>query len=320
MPTLLITADRRNAAFGHRAEALRKYAPDPWEVDTVYYDHTRLEEICFDRYDAVFVLPEPIIPRIRQHFRLRDVRAPLIASHNSGLGRRREMLLDCLLSADWTIINNYPAWAEAKATMIPERFTASHVPNGVDTSFWRELVPWSERPNRWLWVATKEKTEEEFVYPAEDGKPEWRADVKGWSDIGDPICEILNNMGAETDFKILDQSNLMTPDEMLQWYNSGRYFVVTSHAEGTPNTMLEAAACGCAILATPTGNAPELIDSGVNGLVYPATLLWLVRGVKQALAEGDAWAEKMKPRIAEWSWEKRAPEFFRVFERVISRV
>ena len=46
--------------------------------------------------------------------------------------------------------------------------------------------------------------------------------------------------------------------EMLDFYNDIGTLVCFSESEGTPNPILEAAACGRAVLSTKVGNFPVL--------------------------------------------------------------
>jgi glycosyltransferase involved in cell wall biosynthesis len=47
------------------------------------------------------------------------------------------------------------------------------------------------------------------------------------------------------------------------------FLVHTAEHEGCPNAIMEAMACGRAVVATDAGDAPHLIDDGKTGFVVP---------------------------------------------------
>jgi glycosyltransferase involved in cell wall biosynthesis len=60
---------------------------------------------------------------------------------------------------------------------------------------------------------------------------------------------------------------LPTTSDVAPAMRSIDIFVHPSLTEGMPNAVMEAMACGCAVVATSVGGTPELIEHGVNGLL-----------------------------------------------------
>lgn len=59
------------------------------------------------------------------------------------------------------------------------------------------------------------------------------------------------------------------PEVLSQW-RMAAVATLTSHSEGMPVSLMEAAACGVPAVATAVGGVPELVDDGVTGIVVPA--------------------------------------------------
>jgi len=58
------------------------------------------------------------------------------------------------------------------------------------------------------------------------------------------------------------------PHEQLSSYlNSVKVLVLPSYKEGLPNIILEAMACGTAVLATPVGGVPGIVHDGKTGFI-----------------------------------------------------
>lgn len=54
-------------------------------------------------------------------------------------------------------------------------------------------------------------------------------------------------------------------NDIVEFYNSGKVFVLTSHTEGLPRTVVEAMACGVSCVASNIGDMEDVIDDGVSG-------------------------------------------------------
>ncbi len=58
--------------------------------------------------------------------------------------------------------------------------------------------------------------------------------------------------------------------EKIELLRSADLFVYPSYHEGMPMAVIEAMACGLPIIATRVGGLPDLVHSGLNGLLVPA--------------------------------------------------
>jgi glycosyltransferase involved in cell wall biosynthesis len=59
-------------------------------------------------------------------------------------------------------------------------------------------------------------------------------------------------------------------DDILQYYHAADIFVLPSYVEGMSNAMLEAMACGLAVISTRIGAAELVLEGGVSGLLITA--------------------------------------------------
>jgi glycosyltransferase involved in cell wall biosynthesis len=66
----------------------------------------------------------------------------------------------------------------------------------------------------------------------------------------------------------LVETGELAPDAVTRCYREADLFVLPSHREGFPNTLLEAMAAGLACVATPVGAIPEMLE-GDCGVVAP---------------------------------------------------
>ena len=69
-------------------------------------------------------------------------------------------------------------------------------------------------------------------------------------------------------------------------------FVLPTYTEGFPNVILEAMACGCAIVTTPVGAIPEMLEKDVKGkygiMIAPHDTMQLKSAICSILQDEDS--------------------------------
>jgi len=116
---------------------------------------------------------------------------------------------------------------------------------------------------------------------------------------------------------------LPTTSDVAPALRSIDIFVHPSLSEGMPNAVMEAMACGCAVVATRVGGTPELIEPGVHGLlVEPGDARALEAGI-ETLLQDAALREKMgtaaSQRIrGEFSTEAAGRRLGEIYERYLA--
>lgn len=70
----------------------------------------------------------------------------------------------------------------------------------------------------------------------------------------------------ECSFPVILTGMVANQSKMAKYYSAADYFMQCSYEETFAQTPLEAMACGCPVISTPTGGAPELIKD-FNGVI-----------------------------------------------------
>lgn len=118
-----------------------------------------------------------------------------------------------------------------------------------------------------------------------------------------------------------DHRSKVPLDEMAeQYYKEIDVLAVASVMDGTPNPMLEAAACGRSVVANEIGNVPEFVENGVNGFIVKRASEEY-RSIFVQLRDEKGKAEEMGKRarhvVADWSWEKQVGYYDQMFQELL---
>lgn len=95
--------------------------------------------------------------------------------------------------------------------------------------------------------------------------PDAHLAIVGEGELKEIIVTHAGDLGVADSVSILPA----TPD-IAQFYGALDLFVLPSHSEGLPLTLLEALAAGLPTVATAVGGIPEIITEGVDGHLVPA--------------------------------------------------
>jgi glycosyltransferase involved in cell wall biosynthesis len=119
---------------------------------------------------------------------------------------------------------------------------------------------------------------------------------------------------ARLDGAALDVAARVPFDEMPDVYAAADALLVTSAAEGSPNCIKEALACGVPVVTVDTGDARALVDGLTNCAVVPASAGALASALGRVIADGRGCPDG-PARVAErYSLAAAAARFVALYE------
>jgi glycosyltransferase involved in cell wall biosynthesis len=86
--------------------------------------------------------------------------------------------------------------------------------------------------------------------------------------------------------------------DVARLMNQAGMLVCASTSEGGPRVTVEAMACGIPVISTPVGVMAELLEDGVNGLIFRWDAAELADKIRLLLAD-----DVLRARIAEQGWQ-----------------
>jgi glycosyltransferase involved in cell wall biosynthesis len=108
---------------------------------------------------------------------------------------------------------------------------------------------------------------------------------------------------------------------LAEAYASADAFVYASETETMGNVVLEAMACGCAVVAPRAGGIPSLVSDGETGMLYsPGDLEDAVRVTRTVLGDDEfrrRLGESARDVVESWDWENSIDCVRRVYRESI---
>ena len=107
------------------------------------------------------------------------------------------------------------------------------------------------------------------------------------------------------------------PRDVPTWIAASNLIALPSYAEGCPNIVLEALACGRPVVATKVGGIPEIMDEECGGLVLPRQVDELANAISNVLSRNwDPHALSARQRR---SWKHTADELIQVISATVHK-
>lgn len=108
--------------------------------------------------------------------------------------------------------------------------------------------------------------------------------IAGKGPLGPRLLERIERSGYGSRFEV---HGYVDGEKLRSLYRGAMAYVLPSHYEGLPTTLLEAMACGVPVIATDVGGSRDLVETGRNGiLVPPRSPGRMARAVSSILDDG----------------------------------
>jgi glycosyltransferase involved in cell wall biosynthesis len=96
--------------------------------------------------------------------------------------------------------------------------------------------------------------------------PDINFKLTGKGSLFEKLQKIVQESGYEDRFEFLGH---VEKSKLIELYQNATIFVLPSHYEGLPTTLLEAMSCGLPVVATAVSGNLDVIESGKNGILVP---------------------------------------------------
>jgi glycosyltransferase involved in cell wall biosynthesis len=200
------------------------------------------------------------------------------------------------------------------------------IPPGVDTGLFTPPAPGRTRDARVLYVGRVERTSRwkgletliDSLGRLRELVPGMRLDIVGDGDDVGHLRARAERLGVADS---IDWHGKVGHDELPRFYRAAGVTVLPSltEAESFGMTLVEAMACGCAVVGSDVGGIPFVIRDGVDGLVVPpgdarALADALAAVLTEPCRAAELGAAGRESALARWDWTHQKHQTIRVLK------
>lgn len=130
--------------------------------------------------------------------------------------------------------------------------------------------------------------------------------IPGKGELLHELKKEVANKGLEKNFNFL---GFVSKEKLIDLYQNATVYVFPSHYEGLPTVLLEAMACGVAVVTTAVSGSIDVVNHGYNGLLIPPkSPEEMAKAIKLILEDKEFAAElgknARKTILEQFTWEK----------------
>jgi len=104
---------------------------------------------------------------------------------------------------------------------------------------------------------------------------------------------------------------------MPSLYSAVNATILPSTREAMPLTCVESLACGTPVVATRTGDLPQLIRPGENGYLSETEPVELAHAIDRAVRKRDRMQAACRASVASFGWDQVGPSIVRIYREVL---
>lgn len=132
------------------------------------------------------------------------------------------------------------------------------------------------------------------------------------------VKEMVSDLGIGDKVRFLGHSS-----EVARYYQTSDIFVLPSYAEGMPNSLLEAMACGLPVIASRIGGVVDVVEDGKSGILFePGDVSGLASAMIRLLQDDELrqrlGLEARKRIVENFSIDRIAEEYIELYEEIIA--